>query len=95
MLKFNKGQRFGRLTIYSPNFVLKGRRTLWKCLCDCGKLTQVSGYSLKAGLTKSCGCLKRELSSATMKITAEKYNAQKKISREEELLRTLLSELEE
>ncbi len=30
---------------------------IWECTCDCGKITNVDGYSLRKGLIKSCGCL--------------------------------------
>ena len=30
---------------------------LWRCSCDCGKETIVTGNRLRMGHTKSCGCL--------------------------------------
>lgn len=37
----------------------KNGRTLWKCICDCGK-ESVTGYSnLMTGNTKSCGCMEK------------------------------------
>ena len=53
------GQRFGRLTVV----VDLGRRNggvIWRCICSCGKLTEVVASSLRSGNTKSCGCLPRE-----------------------------------
>ena len=32
----------------------------WRCLCDCGKETEVSSNNLNRGYVKSCGCLARE-----------------------------------
>ena len=29
----------------------------WECICDCGKYSNVASRNLKAGRTKSCGCL--------------------------------------
>lgn len=59
-------QRFGRLTaLYriddyiSPNGNKKSR---WLCVCDCGNCTAVTTNQLIKGGTKSCGCLKKELS---------------------------------
>lgn len=56
------GTRFGRLLVkarggdhIAPNGQPKIK---WNCICDCGKETSVFGTALKAGLTKSCGCLK-------------------------------------
>ena len=34
----------------------------WACQCECGKSTIVVGDNLRRGLSKSCGCLRRELS---------------------------------
>lgn len=96
MLKFNVGQRFGKLTIHNANFVSQNKKgILWNCLCDCGKLKQVAAGDLKSGNVQSCGCLQKQKSSDAMKAVTKKYNAKKKLDREEELLRTLLSELEE
>ena len=47
------GQRFGKLVV-----VEKGGPRHWKCQCDCGKETEASGYHLRIGKRKSCGCLK-------------------------------------
>lgn len=51
------GQRFGRLTAmeYHPG-------SMYVCKCDCGGVVKVKTHSLKKGLTKSCGCLRRETS---------------------------------
>lgn len=53
------GQHFGRLTVVeqAPN---KGKRTAWKCLCDCGNSCIVLTESLRNGKTQSCGCLRSE-----------------------------------
>lgn len=55
-------KKFGRL------FVIKdtGKRSpskkiIYLCKCDCGKTVEVTGYSLKKGDTKSCGCLRIEM----------------------------------
>lgn len=52
-------QIFGRLT------VLEQVEGGWKCLCNCGNITVVRGYSLKNGNTKSCGCLQKDRTSET------------------------------
>ena len=49
------GQRFGRLVVVEQAGK-KNRKIMWKCACDCGKTTIVTGNSLKSGGTKSCGC---------------------------------------
>lgn len=51
------GRRFGRLTVVD----IAGRQgtqnfLYWRCRCECGNVRDVLGTSLRAGLTKSCGC---------------------------------------
>jgi hypothetical protein len=55
-------QKFGRLLVLEEEVVFRsGRnRRFCKCVCDCGNECKVSVYSLKKGVTKSCGCLMRE-----------------------------------
>jgi hypothetical protein len=48
------GLRFGRLVVAETI----GTRV--RAICDCGQTTETEKYSLKSGLTKSCGCLKNE-----------------------------------
>jgi hypothetical protein len=54
-------QRFGRLTAIAA--VEKDRlgAWCWQCQCDCGQTVIVNGNSLRRGLTRSCGCQKREV----------------------------------
>lgn len=53
------GLKFNRLTVISLHS--KEKRTMWICLCDCGKKTITESYSLKNGKIKSCGCYAREM----------------------------------
>lgn len=50
------GQMFGRLTIINFAGVNHKQHALWFCKCSCGKITKVLARSLRAGMTKSCGC---------------------------------------
>jgi len=50
--------RYGKLTVLNRANNKDGRAT-WFCRCDCGNFTIVEGTSLRRGITKSCGCLKR------------------------------------
>ena len=50
------GNRYGSLEVleyYGTN----GHNALWRCKCDCGNECVKLGISLRAGHTKSCGCL--------------------------------------
>ena len=49
------GKRFGRLTVVCEAG-RKHKEVAWKCICDCGKTIIASGYNLRIGKTKSCGC---------------------------------------
>lgn len=60
-------QTFERLTVISragtyvsPDGMSKV--ALWLCRCECNKEVVVLGRNLRSGLTRSCGCLRRETS---------------------------------
>ena len=61
------GQKFGRLTVIS-RAKSNTRDARWLCKCICGNEKIILGYNLKNGITKSCGCLQRELSSKRLKM---------------------------
>lgn len=54
------GKRFGRLTVFSY-----AGRARWNCLCSCGSFSVPEGANLRNGHTLSCGCYKRDRTSAT------------------------------
>jgi hypothetical protein len=56
----NKGDRYGRLTIIQE-VEKRGNFRFFECKCDCGAIKILPLYSLRKGVTKSCGCLHREL----------------------------------
>ena len=62
-------QRFGRWTVLRPaprRHYKTGRpETYWLCRCDCGVESPVQTNSLRRGESQSCGCLQREVTSAT------------------------------
>lgn len=70
------GQKFGKLTVIerAENYIYpngKGIAVQWLCNCDCGnKNIIVASASLRKGLTKSCGCMKSEVTYQIKK----KYN---------------------
>jgi hypothetical protein len=64
------GRQFGRLKVIEKAFVRK-KETYWKCLCACRNEMIINGKSLKRGLTKSCGCLQREITGAVRKIAVQ------------------------
>lgn len=54
------GQKFGRLTAIEMTDKRINKSVVWKCKCDCGNECEVIAASLRAGRTRSCGCLKEE-----------------------------------
>jgi hypothetical protein len=71
------GQRFGRLVVRerAPDLIYSGRPfTAWRCDCDCGTSSIATASGLTRGLTKSCGCLRRETAKfKTLDITGQRY----------------------
>lgn len=62
------GLRFGLLTVTSQQGTDKHRNALWSCLCDCGNTTITTGHALRAGKTKSCGCLQKKAASKSITV---------------------------
>lgn len=62
IIKDLAGQRFGRLLVSSV-ILERGPRghILWHCICDCGNKTIVPANRLIYDVTKSCGCLRTEI----------------------------------
>jgi hypothetical protein len=57
-------QTFNRLTVKGRALRRTRKKVLlWECVCICGQKTEVAGYDLRNGHTKSCGCLDREKTS--------------------------------
>lgn len=53
--------RFGRWTVVGLTPGTNSRNRKWDCICDCGNAKSVRGSSLTSGISRSCGCLQREL----------------------------------
>ena len=53
------GERFGRWTVIERSANLNGR-TMWRCICKCGNIREVSASNLTSGHSKSCGCIREE-----------------------------------
>lgn len=53
------GQKFGMLIVIAETDKRSSDSICWLCRCDCGNEVIVSGDSLRSGLTKSCGCLRK------------------------------------
>lgn len=61
------GARFGRWKVIARVPSLPGYKLArWQCRCECGGVGEVNGIDLRAGHSKSCGCLKSESSRANI-----------------------------
>ena len=60
------GHKFGRLTVLSE-LEKAGKQRQYLCICDCGGKKVVQANNLRRGLTKSCGCLRKEMSKGQIK----------------------------
>lgn len=58
------GERFGRLLVKSKDKTDARGEIWWLCNCDCGAVKAVRGHKLRSGVTQSCGCLSREITSS-------------------------------
>lgn len=56
------GLRFGRLIVQKR--IATSMVARYECICDCGGKKETNGTNLTRGLTKSCGCLAREVGRA-------------------------------
>jgi hypothetical protein len=65
------GNRHGRLVVLERVDNTEKGHACWKCQCDCGNETIVTGLSLRSGNTKSCGCLKHDVAHESGERTAE------------------------
>lgn len=54
-----EGQVFGKLTVLNFVRLYQEQRywPIWLCRCECGAIKEVRASSLKAGISKSCGCM--------------------------------------
>lgn len=56
------GQRFARLVVIKCVGTRHMSR-LWLCKCDCGNEKEITTHSLRQNVTRSCGCLQKEVRS--------------------------------
>lgn len=57
------GKKFGRLNVVHYSKTDKG----WICNCDCGNCVTINTNNLTSGKSKSCGCLRKEITAKRMK----------------------------
>ena len=56
------GKQFGRLTVIAEGKKTKSGERQWICKCSCGNITKpIKSTRLRRGITRSCGCLQKEI----------------------------------
>ncbi len=61
------GLHFNRWVVLKYAGQNRFKMSLWLCRCECGTERVVASANLKRGLSQSCGCLNRELSSKRLR----------------------------
>ena len=61
------GKTFGRLLVLRKAGNDSAKNIIYRCRCSCGKETIVRAYALRRGSSKSCGCLRNEMSAKRMR----------------------------
>ena len=54
------GDVYHRLTVLREGPKTKSLNKRWWCQCECGNKCLTRGYQLQRGLSKSCGCWRRD-----------------------------------
>lgn len=67
-----EGVRFEKLTVLRRADNENGR-VRWLCQCDCGNTCIVAAHDLKAGKTKSCGCMRRQKGKGIVDIKGKRF----------------------
>jgi len=61
------GQVFGMLKVVQlANDDISNRKTMWKCVCECGKTHFARSNDLKMGKIVSCGCFRNSLATGRL-----------------------------
>jgi hypothetical protein len=61
------GKRFARWAVLSFAGFIDGRNTEWNCICDCGIKRKIPGSRLTTGASRSCGCLRAEITAKRLR----------------------------
>lgn len=77
------GRRFERLLVLAFH-EFRGSCAAWRCICDCGAESIVSGKDLRLGRTKSCGCLARKNRGVpALELTGQRFGRLRVVERAE------------
>jgi len=51
-----RNKKYGMLSVLNKPIIRRNGKTFFVCKCDCGKITEKEGWSLRNNVTTSCGC---------------------------------------
>ena len=71
-------QRFGKLIALYPCDYKKASSIVWHCRCDCGNECDVESYSLRKGITQSCGCISSSIGETNIRMILQANNIEYK-----------------
>jgi len=55
------GNKYGKLKVLKFSHTDKNQGRYWLCQCDCGNIKAINEKRMKSGMTRSCGCLHKEV----------------------------------
>jgi hypothetical protein len=64
--KIENGTKFNRLTVISDGGISANNKSMCNTICECGNIVKCYATELRSGHIKSCGCLRKEVSSKRM-----------------------------
>lgn len=73
-MRAQPGERYGRLVLESSEGMAR-----WRCRCDCGAVHVAIVTDMRAGKTRSCGCLRREATATAQREHGYKPKGQRPI----------------
>ena len=73
-----KGQTFNRLTVIGFSHRDAQGHAYWLCECACGRRVKVESNALRSGKTRSCGCLRRDVTPARVSTTQKRKDTDAK-----------------
>jgi hypothetical protein len=78
-------QPFDRLTVLTfAGYIVYpsgGRIAYWTCQCSCGRIKDVAAAMLTSGHTRSCGCLRAEVTSRRVRVHGKSQTAEHRVWR--------------
>lgn len=75
------GNRHGRWLVLERSEKSRDGKAYWICRCDCGTERVVQGVDLRGGQSRSCGCLRDELTSKRRALPEEEASFRQLISK--------------